>query len=162
MMNGEKALTTQRPSWIQSQARRRVHGHLARLPHGGVVLREPDGATVTLGDADPFNAEIEIHDWDSYRMMMTGGALGAAEAYMAGAWDSPDLLAVIRYFAANVEAMLAWVKPSMMSGFIRPARQGCPTEAGSETPPERRKKRRGKCRSIRRLPKWGASPHRRP
>ena len=107
MMNGEKALTTQRPSWIQSQARRRVHGHLARLPHGGVVLREPDGATVTLGDADPFNAEIEIHDWDSYRMMMTGGALGAAEAYLAKAWDSPDLVAVIRYFAANVDAMRA-------------------------------------------------------
>ena len=107
MMNGEKTLTTQRPSWIQSQARRLVHGHLARLPHGGVVLREPDGATVTLGDADPFNAEIEIHDWDSYRMMMTGGALGAAEAYLAKAWDSPDLVAVIRYFAANVDAMRA-------------------------------------------------------
>ncbi|QJX02002.1 class I SAM-dependent methyltransferase [Alcanivorax sp. IO_7] len=84
-----------------------MHGHLARLPHGGVVLREPDGATVTLGDAAPFNAEIEIHDWDSYRMMMTGGALGAAEAYLAKAWDSPDLVAVIRYFAANVDAMRA-------------------------------------------------------
>ena len=107
MMDGEKTLTAPSPSWIQSLARNRVHAHLARLPHGGVVLREPDGVTVTLGDAEVFGARIDIHDWDSYRMMMTGGALGAAEAYLETFWDSPDLVAVIRYFAANVDAMRA-------------------------------------------------------
>lgn len=107
MMDGEKALATPRPSWIQGVARKQVQAHLAKLPHGGVTLREPDGEVVVIGDAGRFGADIEIHHWDTYRAMMTGGALGAAEAYMAGAWDSPDLLAVIRYFAANVEAMRA-------------------------------------------------------
>ncbi|HAS29764.1 MAG TPA: SAM-dependent methyltransferase, partial [Alcanivorax sp.] len=78
------------------------------MPKGGVVLHEPDGETVSIGDtAAEGAAEIRIHDWDSYRQMMTGGALGAAEAYMDGAWDSPDLVAVVRFFAANVEAMQA-------------------------------------------------------
>ena len=108
MMDGDKALVGQRPSWAQSLARRLVQGHLAKMPKGGVVLHEPDGETVSIGDtAAEGAAEIRIHDWDSYRQMMTGGALGAAEAYMDGAWDSPDLVAVVRFFAANVDAMRA-------------------------------------------------------
>ena len=108
MMDGDKALVGQRPSWAQSLARRLVQGHLAKMPKGGVVLHEPDGETVSIGDtAAEGAAEIRIHDWDSYRQMMTGGALGAAEAYMDGAWDSQDLVAVVRFFAANVEAMQA-------------------------------------------------------
>jgi len=108
MMDGDKALVTQRPSWMQSLARKMVQGHLAKMPNGGVVLREPDGEVVSIGDSDAEGAaEIRIHDWDSYRQMMTGGALGAGEAYMDGAWDSPDLVAVVRFFAANVDAMRA-------------------------------------------------------
>ncbi len=105
MMDGDKALVAQCPSWTQSLARRMVQGHLAKMPKGGVTLREPDGEVVRIGHGG--GAEIRIHDWDSYRQMMTGGALGAAEAYMDGAWDSPDLVAVVRYFAANVTAMRA-------------------------------------------------------
>ena len=38
-------------------------------------------------------------------MLATGGSVGAGEAYMAGLWDSPDLVAVIRVLAANRKAM---------------------------------------------------------
>ncbi len=50
---------------------------------------------------------IVLTDWRTYSMMMSGGALGAAEAFMEQGWSSPDLIKVIRYFAANVDAMQA-------------------------------------------------------
>lgn len=102
MMDGDKALVMRHPTWLQGVARKLVHKRLAALPVGGLSLYEPDGTQVRFGDGA---ASLRIADWDCYRRMVTGGALGAAEAYMDGGWDSPDLVAVMRYFAANIEAM---------------------------------------------------------
>ena len=87
-------------------ARRLVLGSLQRFPVGRLTVIEPDGNRITVGKGSP-SASLQMADWRTYRMMMTGGALGAAEAYMEGLWRSDDLLAVIRYFAANVEPMQA-------------------------------------------------------
>ena len=57
---------------------------------------------------------IVLKDWRTYSMMMSGGALGAAEAYMEKGWDSPDLVRVVRFFAANINAM-----KSLESGLAR-------------------------------------------
>ncbi|MCG8437504.1 MAG: cyclopropane-fatty-acyl-phospholipid synthase family protein, partial [Pseudomonadales bacterium] len=57
---------------------------------------------------------IVLKDWRTYSMMMSGGALGAAEAYMEKCWDSPDLVRVVRFFAANINAM-----KSLESGLAR-------------------------------------------
>ncbi|MCK5874296.1 MAG: class I SAM-dependent methyltransferase [Alcanivoracaceae bacterium] len=87
-------------------ARRLVLDSLQRFPVGQLTLVEPDGNRITVGNGQP-SASLQMADWRTYRMMMTGGALGAAEAYMEGLWRSDDLVAVIRYFAANVEPMQA-------------------------------------------------------
>ncbi|MDX1803144.1 MAG: cyclopropane-fatty-acyl-phospholipid synthase family protein [Alcanivorax sp.] len=100
----EKTLVAKPQSWLQSLARKLVLGQLEKLPNGALRIEEPDGNTLTLGDgSEP--AVIVMNDWDAYRMMMSGGSLGAAEAYMEQCWESPDLVAVIRYFAANVDEM---------------------------------------------------------
>ncbi|WP_101675155.1 SAM-dependent methyltransferase [Alloalcanivorax mobilis] len=113
MMYGDKALSSSSPGWLENLARRAVINHLRRLPRGGVTLHEPNGEKVVIGEGD---AQIRINAWSSYTAMMTGGSLGAGEAYMAGAWDSPDLVAVIRYFAANVETMQAMERgPAMIA-----------------------------------------------
>ena len=87
-------------------ARRLVLNSLQRFPVGQLTVIEPDGSRITVGKGNP-SASLQMTDWRTYRMMMTGGALGAAEAFMEGLWCSDDLLAVIRYFAANVEPMQA-------------------------------------------------------
>lgn len=104
MMDGDKFLIASRPSWLEGLGRRAVLGQLQKLPAGSLTIQEPDGEVVTVGQGEP-HGEIRIHHWDTYRAMMTGGSIGAAEAYMAGAWESPDLVDVIRYFSANVVAM---------------------------------------------------------
>ena len=85
-------------------ARRLVLDSLQRFPVGELTITEPDGNRVVIGEGFP-SASLHMLDWRTYRMMMTGGALGAAEAFMEGLWRSDNLVAVIRYFAANVEPM---------------------------------------------------------
>lgn len=92
--------------FMDRAARRLVLDSLRRFPVGQLTITEPDGKRVVVGKGEPA-ASLYMLDWRTYRMMMTGGALGAAEAFMEGLWRSDDLVAVIRYFAANVEPMQA-------------------------------------------------------
>ena len=45
---------------------------------------------------------MQINDARFYSSTVLGGALGAAEAYLAGYWDADDLPTVLRTFARNV------------------------------------------------------------
>ncbi len=58
--------------------------------------------------AEQPHAEVYVHDQAMYREILTGGSIGAGESYMLRHWSTPDLVAVIRLFSANmstVEAM---------------------------------------------------------
>ncbi|MCG8391861.1 MAG: cyclopropane-fatty-acyl-phospholipid synthase family protein [Pseudomonadales bacterium] len=115
MLSGEKISNNRvrensEPGWARLVARRLVLARLNALPHGMLRIEEPDGNVVIVGKNAPDSsgqkiAEIFLRDWRTYSMMMSGGALGAAEAFMEAGWQSPDLVAVIRYFAKNIDAM---------------------------------------------------------
>ena len=94
-------------SGLSGVARRLVLQRLNSLPFGWLRIEEPDGNTVHVGQRGPGpdGGVIVLNDWRTYSMMMSGGALGAAEAFMEKCWDSPDLVRVVRYFAANIDAM---------------------------------------------------------
>ncbi|PKL94702.1 MAG: SAM-dependent methyltransferase [Gammaproteobacteria bacterium HGW-Gammaproteobacteria-8] len=59
-----------------------------------------DGEWALDGGAGPVGV-VTVHDGRFWRMLATGGSVGAGEAYVAGLWDSPDLVAVVRALAAN-------------------------------------------------------------
>ena len=92
------------PTWLDVISRRFVLNTLAAFPNGSIMLEEPDGNTVPLGSGEP-RAVLKISDWRAYRMLFSGGGLGAGEAYMEGLWHSEDLVRVVRYFAANIVPM---------------------------------------------------------
>ncbi|MGD8109119.1 class I SAM-dependent methyltransferase [Vibrio sp. TRT 17S01] len=50
-------------------------------------------------------ASIEIHNPALYSRVLKGGSIAAAEAYMDGWWDSPDLIQVIELFALNMKML---------------------------------------------------------
>lgn len=106
MLDADRLQADSPYSLMERVARRLVLDTLHRFPSGQLTVIEPDGSRVTVGSGGAV-ASLHMLDWRTYRMMMTGGALGAAEAYMEGLWRSDDLVAVIRYFAANVEPMQA-------------------------------------------------------
>ena len=106
MLDVEQISADASASLLDRTSRRLVLNALRQFPLGQLTLHEPDGNKVVVGHGQPC-AALRINDWRTYRMMMTGGALGAAEAFMESLWSSDDLVAVVRFFAANVEPMQA-------------------------------------------------------
>jgi cyclopropane-fatty-acyl-phospholipid synthase len=104
MLDADRSLSTSAVGALDRIARRFVLNALKAFPKGSLMITEPDGNQVTVGAGAP-HAALEMTDWRTYRMMFTGGSLGAAEAFMENLWRSDDLVAVVRYFAANVEPM---------------------------------------------------------
>ena len=88
--------------WLRS----RVLARFSALEDGMLIIRDACGET-RVGRGGSLCAHVEVHDMRFWRLLTTGGGLGAAEAYMAGLWDSPDLVAVIRVLARNREALNA-------------------------------------------------------
>ena len=53
--------------------------------------------------ANEWSAVVSVQDRRFYRYLVLGGSIGAAEAYIRGYWDSPDLTAALRLFARNLD-----------------------------------------------------------
>ncbi len=81
-------------------------GRLAGLRAGRLELRTPRGVTV-LGapSADGLHAIVEMRDERAWQALLTGGSVGAGEAYAAGWWTSPDPYAVARLMVRNRAAL---------------------------------------------------------
>lgn len=79
---------------------------LAKLRSGQLTVVDRNGSfefgqVSTTGLATTIN----VHDRNFYRGIVLGGALGAAESYIRGDWDSPDLIAAMRVLAQNMELL---------------------------------------------------------
>ena len=85
-------------------AREGVCERLAAVRGGTVQVRE-DGRTRRLGTPTDLTAEIVVHDPRFWVEVATGGALGAAESYARGEWDTDDLTALIRILARDREVL---------------------------------------------------------
>ena len=105
MLTVERKNIEKAPSWSQAMAKKLVLNRLTQLNKRSLRIEEPDGNVECIGDQNDSLAVIQMNSWDTYSMMMSGGALGAAEAYMENAWNSPDLVEVVRFFAANIGQM---------------------------------------------------------
>jgi cyclopropane-fatty-acyl-phospholipid synthase len=85
--------------------RRAVFGLLQQLVYGHITLVE-DKARHPFGekaDRTALQAVITVHHPQFYTRILSGGSIGAAEAYMEGLWSADDLTAVMRIFALNQE-----------------------------------------------------------
>ncbi|KAA1175173.1 class I SAM-dependent methyltransferase [Marinobacter salinexigens] len=110
------------PSTFTRIARSLVIQQLQRLSSGVLVVREAGLDDLTFGDGDTSfpAAELIIHTPSTWSDLLTGGSIGAAEAYVSGDWTSPDLVALLRFFTRNVDRMnefedrFSWItKPAL-------------------------------------------------
>ncbi|QOC23343.1 class I SAM-dependent methyltransferase [Wenzhouxiangella sp. AB-CW3] len=85
--------------------RRRLLARLTGLKRAGLTIRDPEGVTFLGQPGAELQAEVSVHDLHFWRLMATGGSVGAAEAYMAGLWDTPDPVAVVQVLARNRHVM---------------------------------------------------------
>ncbi|CAD7694871.1 unnamed protein product [Ostreobium quekettii] len=98
-----RPFATTRRSLIDRTARWLVLDRLRGIQHGGLRLVEPGEATL-LGDSPPF-ADLLVRRPRFFRRVALGGALGAADAFVDGDWDSPDLTSVLQVLARNSIAL---------------------------------------------------------
>lgn len=105
-------------------ARKLVCSQLNDLRDGILTIRESgcDDQVFGDGNTDYPAAELIVHDSSTWRDLLSGGSIGAAESYVAGDWSSPDLVALLRFFSRNLDRMNAfedkysWVtKPALKS-----------------------------------------------
>ncbi|GMU44995.1 MAG: class I SAM-dependent methyltransferase [Xanthomonadales bacterium] len=83
--------------------KRRVLAQLTRLREGHLSLvdgseRYEFGA---VGQTSDLRATVRVHADEVYRQMALGGSVGSAEAFMDGAWDADDLVALVRILVRN-------------------------------------------------------------
>jgi cyclopropane-fatty-acyl-phospholipid synthase len=109
---------------ISRWSRKIVLGQLRQLGAGQLIIREPGTPDQVFGDGDgrwPL-AQLEVHDHSVWRDLLTGGGIGAAEAFVAGDWSSPDLTALLRFFTRNVDTMNVF--EDRFSWLTKPALKG--------------------------------------
>ncbi len=77
-----------------------------KLLAGKLSIELPDGRRVrATGPIDGPDAAIKINRYTIARHILFDGALGLADSYVAGDWESDDLTAVIELGAKNLDAL---------------------------------------------------------
>ena len=83
---------------------------LQRLRHGALSLQLPDGSVRRFGEhphqhAHDGNsgpqASITLHNWNVFGAALKSGDIGFAESYIAGDWNTPNLVELLKLFGAN-------------------------------------------------------------
>lgn len=83
-----------------------------RLLAGNLSIELPDGRRVhATGTSAGPNAAIKIKRYGLARQILLDGALGLADSYVAGEWESDDLTAVIELGAKNLDALSDHFRP---------------------------------------------------
>lgn len=90
-------------SWFQS----RFHQLLDQFQSGTVTLVAGDNRSVygNTADKQAINSTVVVADPATYRRVILGSMLGAAESYIDGQWSSDDLTSLIRIMINNLGAI---------------------------------------------------------
>ncbi|WP_300464053.1 DUF1365 family protein [Desulfobacula sp.] len=92
----------QTPNLLESISKRLILSVLKKMNTGSLDLQLPNKKTMTIGRIDPVkDAVIQIKDFSFFPRIVFDGEIGLGEAYMAGEWDSPDLVAALTRLIEN-------------------------------------------------------------
>ena len=81
---------------------------LRQLRVGSLDLQLPDGTQAHFGghgETGEPRAAIRLRDWSVCTAALKSGDIGFAESYIAGGWTSPDVVALLKLFIANRDAL---------------------------------------------------------
>jgi cyclopropane-fatty-acyl-phospholipid synthase len=99
--------------FAQALARRLLKGMEPTLETGTLQVGFPGGAQLTISGTTAGPAgNIRIHQHRALRRVAFGGALGLADAYVDGDWESDDLAATLEFFARNLDGIAGLARPS--------------------------------------------------
>ncbi|MET0183556.1 MAG: cyclopropane-fatty-acyl-phospholipid synthase family protein [Caulobacterales bacterium] len=76
---------------------------LLNVRGGTLVMRLPDGRALIFGDGQGPSVEMVVKDETFARRVLQSGDIGFADGFVAREWDTPDLAALLAFFADNAE-----------------------------------------------------------
>lgn len=78
-----------------------------RVRTGTLVVRTPDDRAYEFRGADAATPRVEwhLHSWKTLLAVVSRGALGLGESYLAGYWSTPDLPAFMQFAADNERSL---------------------------------------------------------
>ena len=116
-MNVQRSGSIVNPQWLK----RKVLDRLSRLDSGQLTISDGhDEYRFGESREAQLTATIEVRNARFYRCVALGGGIGAAESYIRGDWDSPNLIHAMRVLAQNSQ-VLAGVEAGAAS-LVRPLR----------------------------------------
>ena len=84
----------------------RVFAMMQEIQHGRVDVTLPDGRVFRAEGPKPGPvAAVEVHDPDVFARLLREGDLGFSEAYLDGAWSTPDLQAFMDFIHEDNDAI---------------------------------------------------------
>ena len=103
MSNETRTLAGANLGSLGARAAERAIAELGRrLAVGTLTVEMPNGSRDTFHGRQPGpSGEIRLHDLQAVWRIVLGGEIGAGEAFMDGAWDSPDLVSALMVAALN-------------------------------------------------------------
>ena len=90
------------------------------LAIGTLDVQTPDGSVLRFGqprEGEP-QAAIRLRDWSVCTAVLKSGDIGFAEAFIDGRWASPDVVALLKLFLANRDALEAVVYGSWWGSLL--------------------------------------------
>ncbi|WP_168394281.1 SAM-dependent methyltransferase [Erwinia amylovora] len=97
-------------------SRRAIFSLLQHIQGAGLTVHDPQLGTQFFGDAGAsLQAKMVVQHARTYRRALLGGTIAAAESYMDGDWDTPDLTALLLTLANNIhvadrlESRMSWL-----------------------------------------------------
>lgn len=107
-------------SWLSRRYLNRIIKSLPKLQYGTLSLYLPSGQELQFGEAvtgEP-RAEVRLNSLKPVSRLLRGGQMGWAESYMDGEWDSPDIVALVRWALGNEHAMEEVMKGHPILNFL--------------------------------------------
>ena len=100
-------ISEQNSGLLTRLARKLVHGQLAKIRKGEIVVRESHHEYYfgAVTDDFPVRVHIDILHPSIYSDVAFGGSSGSGEAYMKGSWRCSDLLGLVRIFLRNRDVL---------------------------------------------------------
>jgi len=100
-----------KPKFLQSIAKRLVLSQLEKLHTGRITLVDGDDVWHFGEEEGPWlqasglQGTLQVVDASCYVDILTGGSIGAAEAYMTGDWATDDLTALVKVMVRNMDIL---------------------------------------------------------
>lgn len=130
-MDGPQAAPLPGGMALEHEALLRLAGRLRR---GTLEILLPDGRSSRIAGPEPGPAAtLQIANGRLVRRYLAGGAVGFAESYLDGDWDSPDLATLLELLDRNSDAWGKGYYGGMLSRWMRRVRHALRpnTKAGS-------------------------------